>query len=205
MAKIYCVCGATILDQNEALRYKARFLADRDRDDFTAALQTILTRMIDRVGANPAEASELVSEAGSAVHEALRTYMNRHIYQCEACGRLYLDDRNHTLHIFAPEDATQVNGLLDTMDVGAQPGEMGGQWLESNGTLGFPRGELWWTVAGGGNEAYDDWDALEDRYYQLFQHFGQHSLLQNAYLIRNAEELHRWSLNDAAAPDDDEA
>jgi hypothetical protein len=95
--KIECHCGALIIDQTDALSNKAHFIPDQDWDRVLEALETdivdaVAGRRLTREGAYHG-AREIVSRSA------------RGMWQCSACGRLYVDDPERKLHCFAPETA----------------------------------------------------------------------------------------------------
>jgi len=92
--KIGCECGSTIHDITDEIPYKARFVPDQAWstmwDRFDEAFNTIASGEL-----SPAEASmavrEIFSDAGL-----------RQMWQCESCGRLYVDGREKALQCFEP-------------------------------------------------------------------------------------------------------
>ena len=114
MSKFGCVCGYTIVDQTDNLPYKAHIREDEDTQKPIELLVDVLTRLLDaRQQGRQAEfirQFELSRGAGESYAEgeanALRdnpleevlfhvifpfwNNYDRPIYECEQCGRLWL-------------------------------------------------------------------------------------------------------------------
>ena len=108
--KIVCTCGAVILDSTDALPHKAHFVPDQ--------AWSVVWDAID-------EAIE-----GSGSKEAALMSVRRRIgplfrlaWQCPACGRVYLDDRNGALCEFLPASSRAQKDVfhgLPQPDLGAE-------------------------------------------------------------------------------------
>jgi hypothetical protein len=95
--KIGCYCGATIVDQTDGHSDKAHFFPDQVWDSFFDALDVLA-----KAGPSPAEQRA----AWKPLRHLLATKV-RLMWQCRACGRLYIDDQEHNLQNFVPSsDAT---------------------------------------------------------------------------------------------------
>ncbi len=87
--KIGCFCGHKIAIQTDAIPYRAYLVPDQDHFDMYV------------------EADGLALPDGTEVIklDAFEKASARHLYQCEACGRLYIEDAMlKKLYCFVPAD-----------------------------------------------------------------------------------------------------
>jgi hypothetical protein len=92
--KIKCECGATIFDSTDDLPNKAHLLPDQGWCTMWDALDNDL----DLVAAG-----QLTSEAASMkIRQNFTKAGARLMWQCESCGRLYLDGKDGALQCFTP-------------------------------------------------------------------------------------------------------
>jgi hypothetical protein len=85
--KFLCECGHTIRDQTDYLPYKALFLRDEDREPFLNAVEAIVReRLADAPDGTAPWKFPL------ACMRAVVAY-TLHIYECEACGRLWVEQK----------------------------------------------------------------------------------------------------------------
>ncbi len=93
--KIGCQCGAAIVDQTDDLPHKGRLIPDQA---WFATYDAIDDEVID-----PVADGRLGKEA--AYHHARRIISRsaRLIWQCRACGRLYIEGFGGQLRCFVPE------------------------------------------------------------------------------------------------------
>ncbi len=102
--KITCTCGALIIDQSDGLPHKAFLLPDQTLDPLLDALES---EVIDAVATR-----KITREAA---YHRLRTLLNqakRPMWQCQACGRLYIDDPSYQAHEFMPATASTDRRIL---------------------------------------------------------------------------------------------
>jgi len=132
MSKFGCRCGHVIVDQTDFLPYKAEVLSDQDServwDDASAAVAAFcaLRTAEERrrwIAAHFDEHYPLDLPDASVIHDIITAGMLRHgrtLYECEACGRLWLQlrpDENRWVS-YAPEEP-QATGVLRSA---AEPG-----------------------------------------------------------------------------------
>ena len=160
--KIKCKCGAVIYDQTDYLSYKARFVADRDWEDFVAV---------------------------SASTQGIDSSYVRNCYQCLQCGRLYIDDPERHLRSFAPEDDSK--SVLDSSKGESWRAPLIAVW-EDKPFADQPRGSIFCEAQGGVAEHYDDWNQMESDYYVLFKKLRALDLVRSAFLRKNRTFLHSW-------------
>ncbi len=105
--KIGCHCGATIGDQTDGLPSKGHLIPDQEWFPILDGIDAVLTEV--QAGRADAEA------AGMKVRSILGAAA-RQVYQCGACGRLFVGDRLHQLHAFAPASAGTSREILRSRD-----------------------------------------------------------------------------------------
>ena len=88
-----CKCGQRIKDISDAHSYKAHYISDKDWFPFWGAIDD----SIENSGAS-------VKEKEAACMKLRMEKVDRTMYQCFECGRLYLNDENNQLISFLPED-----------------------------------------------------------------------------------------------------
>ncbi|RZS37625.1 hypothetical protein EV193_105183 [Herbihabitans rhizosphaerae] len=157
--KITCRCGAVIPDNTDYLPWKADVIPSQDLSDFFDAE--------DRVDG-------LVDNSTTA-------------YQCESCGRLYLEDQSRrTMHCFVPEDADTPYDVLRSVHGEAWRGLVHGIWRQDGGYLSWSAG------VESSFEEYTSWEALHRAYDDVFARLRQRDLVRNALLRRDGEDVHTW-------------
>ena len=88
--KIRCVCGEIIPDQTDYLPYKAHVIGDKDYFDFLDAVD---------------EAIESKEENREKLCMNVRgAEPSRLAWECNTCGRLYLDDKRGNLVEYLPQN-----------------------------------------------------------------------------------------------------
>jgi hypothetical protein len=92
--KIGCDCGATIVDQTDDLPHKAHLVPDQ-------SWFTLLDAMDEQV-IEPLAEGRLDEAAASHRSRTIIGNLARAMYQCTACGRLYLSDPAGSLQCFVP-------------------------------------------------------------------------------------------------------
>ncbi|WP_437192045.1 hypothetical protein [Planctomicrobium sp. SH527] len=99
--KITCHCGHLIPDQTDSLPHKARLIPDQNWEQL---LERIESEVLGRLAAQKIDV-----EAASITLLTLLSKSTRLMYQCNPCGRLYLNDAQGTLHCYHPN--TKVDSL----------------------------------------------------------------------------------------------
>jgi hypothetical protein len=160
--KIRCSCGEVIVDQTDYISNKARLIADQDWEDFL-------------VGAgNTGKADWSLSRA---------------IYQCGACGRLYVDDQDGNLRSFLPEE--NALNILSSVKKENWKRPLIGSW-DDNRKPPYTKGYLWVWSTQPANNAFDDWNELEKAYFDEFRKLKELGHLRSALLRKNGEDKHVW-------------
>jgi hypothetical protein len=92
--KFTCSCGATLHDQSDALPHRGHLIADQDWHPVADALDDAV---IDALAAGTIDREAAYHRARLILGRASRS-----MYQCRACGRLYIDDRQGRLQCYVP-------------------------------------------------------------------------------------------------------
>ena len=182
--KIHCECGHVIYDQSDYLPSKAYLVADQDYFDLCEAIEEQITQA--------AADSGHAEQAREDARKALRRYARRAVFQCAACGRLWVEDAHSQSRAFAPTDAAAPKNLLRSVEGDGWKRNLRGHWNDRHG--GRDKGELWWGFGGAeeGCERHDDPEEWARRYFEVFARLEAADLLRSAFLIRGAETLHEW-------------
>ena len=107
--KIYCECGSFIHDGTDDLPNKAHLIPD---ESWCAMWDALEERVIDAVATgrmNPERASV-------QAREIVRSAGLRPVWQCEACGRLYMANRGGLLDCFVPSPANTTKRVLRRLE-----------------------------------------------------------------------------------------
>ena len=112
--KFSCTCGEVLCDQTDFLPHKARLVADEDWFD--------LFDIVD----------ELTTTGARDPDEFTRRTLGywRDVFQCPACGRLYLQTQDR-LHEFVPAEASTPKDLLAGVRTALFTGE---RWMDFTDT-----------------------------------------------------------------------
>jgi len=96
--KIKCTCGEIIFDQTDYLPYKSYIIGDKDYFDFHDK--------IDEAIQSKEEDREKLSM------DVRRAEKSRLAWECNTCGRLYLNDADGNLIEYRPENG-KANRVFD--------------------------------------------------------------------------------------------
>jgi hypothetical protein len=194
--KIECSCGNLIVDSTDYQSNKAHLLADQDYLDLIGAITARIEMLMASIGkaAGEREARQVSERSIQSIHELAGHYMRRSLYQCTERGCLFVDDEKLHLQSFVPENKTVPHNLMRSVKGEKWQRPLRGRWI-TNATLPQQKsGELWWGFGVGneGFEHFDSWEALEKRYFEVFQSLKQGDLLRDAQLVRDGEATHQW-------------
>jgi hypothetical protein len=109
--KIGCHCGATIIDQTDDLPHKAHLVPDQA---WFATYDAFDDELID-----PLVNGTLTREAAYRLTRAILSRATRLMWQCGACGRLYIDDRAGNLQCYLPSEDSTAKEILRSRDTPA--------------------------------------------------------------------------------------
>jgi hypothetical protein len=166
--KYKCNCGHLISDSTDFMYNKAHFVADQDWEDLQDALE---------VNPDPRKRQDIA-----------RDLCRRTLMECGSCGRLLVEDLAYKPHFYVPEDPQR--GLLQS-----RHGERWKRHLRGHyRSTANPSGELWWGSgqADSGFLQFEDWNALERAYFEVFERLKKGEILRNAFLEKDGERLHDW-------------
>ena len=105
--RIDCPCGATVRDPTDNLPHKGYLIPDQEWLPVYDGIDAV----IDDLVANRADTETAYMKIRSLLGTAAR-----HVYQCKACGRLFVDDRQYQLHTFIPATAETCKEILRSRD-----------------------------------------------------------------------------------------
>ena len=91
--KLHCPCGAVISDSTGGLPRKGHLIPDQE----WVSIHNALEKAIDDAMARRTGAEAAFMQVHLIFGDASRL-----VYQCRECGRLFVDDRQHKTHIYAP-------------------------------------------------------------------------------------------------------
>jgi len=125
MSKLRCLCGNIIRDQTDYLSYKAEYFADEDTDAVYEGLVTFLARLVEATekGEQAAFRREFLNPEDLDISDfisdnivSFQGRFGRFLYECEQCGRLWLQyDRRRNLYTsYTPE--TEIRGVLRSQE-----------------------------------------------------------------------------------------
>lgn len=102
--KIGCHCGAVIRDQTDNIPYKSHLTPDQGWTAMWDALESLFAVVAT---------GRLTPEAASTrACQIFREAGSRLMWQCESCGRLYIDGRGGDLQCFVPSTSKTDKELL---------------------------------------------------------------------------------------------
>ena len=124
MSKLRCFCGHVIVDQTDALPYKAIFIADENDEEFSQSTLSAIEKIV--IAWKQGKLSELFGEKFAEVYpkdSELRSFLNdvlavgyseysRTIYECEWCGRIWLQSRDRDEEFFPYLPEKEERGIL---------------------------------------------------------------------------------------------
>lgn len=186
-----CECGQRIHDNTDHLSYKGYLISDQDQFDLLDEIDDA----IEKSGPSPEEKEEAAMRIRSLVSDLFKT-----VYQCPNCGNLFFDTDTSRLEMF--RGANQINKNLLVSALGdkwkgfiyAEWKDKIPDWQTSHGTL---YNETNVTLQAGQlaeNGQYNDWEALEQDYYRLFNDLKNKNVIRYSQLKKNYTVIHSWSL-----------
>ena len=105
--KFKCTCGATIIDQTDALPYKGYIIPDQEWFPVHEEIDIV----IGDVAAGMVAADDASMKIRKILNRSTRT-----IHQCMKCGRLHIEDWLHMPFVFEPEPGDVYTELLKSID-----------------------------------------------------------------------------------------
>lgn len=105
--KISCDCGATISDQADSQPQKGHLIPDQEWFPVCDGIDAVINEVAARCTNAEAAAMQVRSILVTAARLAC---------QCRECGRLFVDDRQHQVHTFAPASNETSREILRSRD-----------------------------------------------------------------------------------------
>lgn len=124
MSKLRCLCGHQIIDQTDYLPYKAYFITDEDEEDVFQLTVSAIEKFIlaceqDRLeevfGQGFLEVYPKDSGLKDFLHDTLAAgYFgsSRDLYECEQCGRIWIQSRDKSGQFFPYKPEEDERGIL---------------------------------------------------------------------------------------------
>ncbi|KAB2856284.1 MAG: hypothetical protein F9K46_14410 [Anaerolineae bacterium] len=196
--KIFCKCGYVISDNTDYLPYKARFIADEDYFELMSVLEGVVTKLANTIWSNSeVDRAELLRRAHTGLWRHLSSFY-RLMYQCPACGRLYVDklDRAANPEPFVPTEENPTKDLLKSI-LGDPRNHLHGYWKEHKN---FGTGIL---IYQDKREEFDSWENLRSRFYRVYEELRRTKSVKIARLEKDdgkvTELIYYWRA-DSDAP-----
>lgn len=125
MSKWPCTCGHIIADSTDYLPYKGYFRADQDQDEYYSVIDQLAEFIHAReigeqerffarhYGGKPPTKTD-VKDVITSILARSRSRLERIMYECEQCGRLWIDyPQGQTMLAYHPEHDQR--GILGTI------------------------------------------------------------------------------------------
>jgi acetone carboxylase gamma subunit len=187
-----CTCGHSITDRTDFIEYKASLIPDRDGEDLVDRIcAEVRGRLTDAKSSTELPGRLETDSLWLAIATVIDHY-TRTLYQCPECGRLHVDDPTDPLrlHPFVPEGESFPRHLLRSVEGDRWKRPMGARWSDQD-----QEGVLWWHGSGdhpGGHVRFDDWEHLEQRYFEVFHKLLEQEVVRSAFLRRGQRIIHSW-------------
>ena len=180
-----CQCGILIHDTADNLPYKGKIIADQDFNTLWDLIEKLEKQHIDRID----------------VYNKIHDLLMREIYQCPKCGRIYIENQaqNYDLVGFQMESPEQQEkkenrSLLLSAYGEKWKGHLYAEWRDEKPD--------WWCDHHGiimpevnikmDNLVFDDYDAFEKRFYEVFEELKVRDIIVSASLKANGKTIFTW-------------
>lgn len=178
----WCGCGNRISDTTDMLSYKGYILADQDLDDLYCKIE-------DAIMSPEPDRKKVVAQFFSDIIDIDKT-----MYQCPKCGRIFIDGEARLLNAFRPEEGCTERRLLQSTKgelwqgfLYAEWDDEKPEWSEHHGYVS-PIVNIQYNIPG-----FDDYDAFVAKYYEVFEELKEKGIIRSAHLKRNRQVLHSWN------------
>lgn len=124
MGKLGCKCGHTIVDQSDSLAYKAQLIPDKCFYEFFDRIEQAIVELIEATKNNkredwikrkfPSSSYPMDLRDEQMIDDLFDSYysdLKKDIFQCENCGRIYIEQKNNQFISFLPESDDWQNTL----------------------------------------------------------------------------------------------
>ncbi len=179
-----CKCGYRIHDSSDFLSYKATIIADQDMNEFW--------NLIEKAERPHTEVIEIFYK--------LIKLMERSIYECPSCGRVFIENPEERSRLirFTPclegEPEPDVNKRLLISSYGEKwKGSLYADWYDQKPEWMNHHGMIMPDLnIQLDNLNFDDYEAFEKRFYELFEHLKGLDLINHATLNVNRKKVFTW-------------
>lgn len=183
-----CKCGYRIHDNSDLHSYKAAIIADQDMTEFWD--------LIEKAEQPHTEMIEIFYK--------LAALMERHIYQCPSCGRIFIENPEERSQLirFTPclegEPEPDVNKRLLISSYGEKwKGLLYADWYDEKPEWMSHHGMIMPNLNIQLNDLhFDDYEAFEKRFYELFEHLKGLHLINHATLNVNRKKVFTWQYDE---------
>lgn len=179
-----CACGYCFHDNTDCLSFKGYVLADQDMEE----LWDILER------------AEKPHEDTLDIALDVMDLLNRTMYQCPECGRMYIEDadKQYELVRYTPcaqgEPVPEVNRRMLLSSRGEKwRGYLYAHWDDPKPDYNEHKGMIFPICnVRFDNLDFDDYEALEKRYFEILEIMIEKKIVRYAKLFVNRETRHSW-------------
>ena len=173
-----CPCGNIIRETSDCLSYKAGILADQDEEELWEILE---------------KAEKPHSEELNIAIEVMRLF-RRNIYQCPNCGRLFLENAADGYELVCFEPAEPANTRMLISEYGEDwRGYLYADWNDPKPYYSEHKGYISPICNVKFDDLiFDDYEAFERRYFEIFNEMKSRNILRRAALNVNRETKHKW-------------
>lgn len=187
-----CKCGYRIHDSSDGLSYKGWIIADQDMDEFWHLTE----RKEEILHSEKADMTEV-----DTIDSRLYSITERAIYQCPSCGRVFIEDLldDFKLIQFTPcidgKPEPDVSKKLLISSYGEKwNGYMFADWYDEIPNWSNAHGNIVPVVNIDLDDLeFDDYEAFEKRFYELFEHLKGLGLITSARLDVNQKNIFNWN------------
>ncbi len=112
--KIGCPCGELIVDQTDDLPHKGHLVPDQE--------WYVNAEAVAEEAIGPAAEGRMGKQAASRLAQFILSRGKRLLWQCRACGRLYVEGLDEQVRCFIPEGDSVDREILRSRPAPAEPG-----------------------------------------------------------------------------------
>ena len=184
----YCECGECISDVTDHIPNKAHIIADQDWFDLFSKINSEFDIIVNK--------HDQIEEIIDKIIDLL-WHTSKDIYQCEACGRLYIEDGEGHFHIYEPVSHIVSKKVLRSIKGEKWQGFLYGDWEDVKPVWRSAHGYIWIECNVEDepiSREYDSFEVFQKAYYELFDKLKKENILQSSQLKRNNKELHYWNI-----------
>ncbi|MEZ3437428.1 MAG: hypothetical protein K1W18_00945 [Oscillospiraceae bacterium] len=173
-----CHCGYDIHDTSDCLSYKACLIADQDEEELWEILEKGEKPHNDKI--------DIATEVMRLLH--------RNVYQCPKCGRIFIEDADDGYELKCFEPAENVNKKMLISAHGEDwRGYLYADWYDPKPDYCEYKGFITPLCNVKFDDLFfDDYDAFEQRYFEILDEMMARKILRRARLNVNREIKHSW-------------